>query len=58
LELIHQLLYNYKDKLLECVSEEVSKYRDQDFAEEETLFQTLDELGAPKRKPRPRAGKG
>ena len=54
--MVHQLLYNYRDKLLALLSDEVTKHRDKEFLEEETLFQILDELGPPKRKIRPRAG--
>lgn len=54
LELIHQLLYNYKDKILSLLSVEVSKNREKEFTTEELLFQILDEIGPPKRKPRPR----
>ena len=42
--------------MLALLSDEVTKHRDKEFLEEETLFQILDELGPPKRKTRPRTG--
>ena len=56
LELLHQLLYNYKDKLLALMAIEIAKDQESEFTEEEQLFQILDELGAPKRKIIPRRG--
>lgn len=45
--LFHQLLYTYKDKLLEHIQVEVANNRDLMFEEEEAFFLVLDELGKP-----------
>jgi hypothetical protein len=47
LVLLHQLLANYRPKLLELLQNEMGKSRDKSWTEEELLFQTLDVLGPP-----------
>ena len=45
--LIHQLVYNYKNKLLDQMQTELTKFPEKEFQEEELFFQILDELGPP-----------
>ena len=56
LMLLHQLIFNYKSKLLDMLSEEIEKNEDKDWSQEEQLFEVLDMLGPPpskaERKPR------